>query len=253
VKWWRAALITSALLAAGCATSLRTTRELTLDPDTVKEMVLRRIERVGTLRGEGVVTIESPEESGSSSFTLNLKKPDSILVNLSGPLGIRLGTLQFTRERFLFYNAQDNYAFVGKSDGTTLNSMFNLPMTFDEVMRAFTGEFFAPGAAPPDSFSTDAESYVFTYAVDGGRAEYRVDGRDYFVRSYRVIDSAGRATLTATASEPEEDDGVVTPRLLRVVFPAGRRSISVAYSEVEINREAACSFTLPRSADIFQK
>jgi outer membrane lipoprotein-sorting protein len=253
VRWRRAALITSALLFAGCATSLRTARELTLDPDTVKEMVRRRIDAVGTLRGEGVVTIESPEESGSSSFTLDLKKPDSILVNLSGPFGIRFGTLQFTRERFVFYNYQDNYAFIGKSDGSTLHSMFNLRMTFDQVMRAFTGEFFSPGATAPDSFSTDGESYVFTYRLDGGRTEYRVDGRDYFVRSYRVIDSSGRATVTATASEPEEDDGVVTPRLVRVVFPAERRSISVAYSEVEINREAGCSFTLPKSADIYQR
>jgi outer membrane lipoprotein-sorting protein len=218
------------------------------------EMVRQRVDAVGTLRGEGVVTIESPEESGSSSFTLNLKKPDSVLVNLNGPFGIRFGTLQFTRERFVFYNYQDNYAFVGKSDGSTLNSMFNLRMTFDQVMNAFTGEFFEPGGAAPDSFSTDGESYVFTYRSGGtGRTEYRVDGQDWFVRSYRVIDSAGRATLTATATEPEEDDGVVTPRLVRVVFPPERRSISVAYSEVRINGEADCFFTVPKSADIFNR
>jgi hypothetical protein len=253
VRWLPAAVIAGSILLAGCATSLRTTRELALTPDSVMEMVRRRIDAVGTLRGEGVVTIESPEESGSSSFTLNLKKPDSLLVNLSGPFGIRFGTLQFTRDRFVFYNYQDNYAFVGKSDGSALHSMFNIRMTFDQVMRSFTGEFFEPRAGAPDSFATDGESYVFTYRSDGGKSEYRVDGRDYFVRSYRVIDSSGRPTLTAIASEPEEDDGVVTPRLLRVVFPEERRSISVAYSELEINAQAACSFTVPKSADIFNR
>jgi outer membrane lipoprotein-sorting protein len=244
VRWLPAAVIAGSIILAGCATSLRAKRDLALPPDRVMEMVKRRIDAVGTLRGEGVMTIESPEESGSGSFTLNLKKPDSLLVNLSGPFGIRFGTLQFTRERFVFYNYQDNYAFVGKSDGSALHSMFNLRMTFDQVMRAFTGEFFEPGAGAPDSFATDGESYVFTYRSGAGRTEYRVDGQDYFVRSYRVIDPA---------SEPEEDDGVVTPRLLRVVFPAERRSISVAYSELEINREAACSFTVPKSADIFNR
>jgi outer membrane lipoprotein-sorting protein len=253
VRWLPAAIISSVLLSAGCATSLRAKRDLTLDPGRVMELVRQRLDAVSTLRGEGVVTIESPEESGSSSFVLNLKKPDSILVNLSGPFGIRFGTLQFTRERFVFYNYQDNYAFVGRSDGSTLHSMFNLRMTFDQVMRAFTGEFFAPGAAPPDTFSVDGESYVFTWRSAEGRTESRVDGQDWFVRSYRTIDSAGRPTLTATATEPEEDDGVVTPRLLRVVFPVERRSISVAYSEVEINREASCSFTIPKSADIFHR
>ncbi len=217
------------------------------------ELVRQRSETVRTLRGEGVVTIESPEQSGSSSFSLNLRKPDSILVSLSGPFGIRFGTLLFSREQFIFYNYQDNYAFVGKSDGSTLHSMFNLRMTFDEVMRAFTGEFLAPGAGTPDSFTTDGESYVFTYRTGAGRKEYRVDGQDYFIRSYRVIDSAGRPTVTAIASEPEETDGTITARLLRVVFPVERRSISVAYSDLEINHGASCSFTVPKSADIFNR
>jgi outer membrane lipoprotein-sorting protein len=255
VKWVTAPVITGALcLLAGCATTTPARRDFTLATDSVIELVRLRGDAVRTLRGEGVVTIESPEQSGSSSFNLNLKKPDSILVNLSGPFGIRFGTLQFSRDRFTFYNYQDNYAFIGKSDGTTLHSMFNLRMTFDEVMRAFTGEFLAPGTGRPDSVWTDAESYVLTYrSAGGGRKEYRVDAADYFVRSYRVIDSSGRPTLTAMASEPEETDGTVLPRLLRVVFPEERRSISVAYSDVEINREASCSFTIPKSADIFYR
>ncbi len=247
-------VIASALCLAGCGTTVRARKELSLPPDRVMELVRQRSETVRTLRGEGVVTIESPEQSGSSSFSLNLKKPDSILVNLNGPFGIRFGTLLFSRDRFIFYNYQDNYAFVGKSDGTTLHSMFNLRMTFDEVMRAFTGEFFAPGAGMPDSFVTDGESYVFTYRSGDSRTEYRVDGQDYFIRSYRVIDASGRPTLTAMASEPEETEGtIVTPRLLRVVFPGERRSISVAYSDMQINREAACFFSIPKSADIFYR
>lgn len=248
-----APLVVAALLLPGCASSVRARKELTLDPARVMELVRQRSAAVGTLRGEGVVTIESPDESGSSSFDLNLRKPDSILVSLSGPFGIRFGTLQFTRERFVFYNYQDNYAFVGKSDGSTLHSMFNLRMSFDQVMRAFTGEFFAPGAGAPDSFSTDGESYVFTFLTGGGREEYRVDGQDYFVRSYRVLDAAGRPTLTAIASEPDEHEGFVAPRLLRVVFPEERRSISVAYSDFEVNAPASCSFTVPKSADVFER
>ncbi|HLF14362.1 MAG TPA: DUF4292 domain-containing protein [Bacteroidota bacterium] len=248
-----ALVIASALFLAGCGAATRARKELTLPPDRVMELVRQRSEMIRTLTGEGVVTIESPEQSGSSSFSLDLKKPDSILVSLSGPFGIRFGTLFFSRDRFIFYNYQDNYAFVGKPDGTTLHSMFNLKMTFDEVMRAFTGEFFAPGAGAPDSFAADGESYVFTYRAGESRTEYRVDAQDYFVRSYRVLDASGRPTLTAMASEPEETEGTVTPRLLRVVFPAERRSISIAYSGMEINREAACFFSIPKSADIFYR
>jgi hypothetical protein len=248
-----AAAVFMAGWAAGCAGPERARKELTLGPGAVMRLVKARAEAVRTLRGEGVVTIESPEQSGSSGFNLNLRKPDSILVNLSGPFGIRFGTLLFSRREFIFYNYQDNYAWVGKSDGTTLHSMFNLRMTFDEVMRAFTGEFLSPGEAEPDSFSTDGESYVLAYRSGAALTEYRVDGQDYFIRSYRVVDGEGRPTLTAMASEPEETDGTVTARLLRVVFPAERRSISVAYSDMEINAGVECSFAIPRSADIFRR
>lgn len=253
MRWGPALIIAGALCLAGCGQTARAKKELTLSPETVGALVRERSEAIRTVKGEGVITIESPEQSGSSSFVLNLRKPDSVLVDLSGPFGIRFGTLLFSRDRFVFHNYQDNYAFVGTSDGTTLHSMFNLQMTFDEVMRAFTGEFLPPGAGAPDSFSTDGESYVLTYRSGASRTEYRVDGQDYFVRSYRVIGADGRATLTAMASEPEESGGAVTPRLLRVVFPVERKSISVAYSELEVNRAVSCAFSIPKSADIYQR
>jgi len=253
VRWAAAAAIACGLSAAGCATSLRGTRDLDLPPDRVMEEIRARIEHVSTISGEGVVTIEAPEESGSSSFSLDLRKPDSVRVGLSGPFGMRLGTLQFTRSRFVFYNAQENTAFTGSSDGSALHRMFNIRMGFDEVMRAFTGEFFDPASGAPDSFATDDGEYVLSYRRDGGRAEYRIDGDDFFVREFRMTDAQGRATLEANASEPEEDGGVVTPRLLRVVFPLERRSISVAYSDVGVNGEVSCAFTVPKSARVVER
>jgi len=253
VKWIPGAFIASALLAAGCAAPAHATRELTLGPAQVVERVEGRSDRIRAVKGDGVLTIESPEQSGSSSFDIRLKKPDSMLVSLSGPFGIRLGVLSFSRDRFVFYNYQDNYAFVGKSDGSTLHDMFNLRMKFDEVLRAFTGEFFVSGDDSLDSFTTGGGAYILTYRSGETKREYRVDGADYFVRSYRVLDAGGRPTLTAMASEPDETDSMVIPRLLRVIFPAERRSITVAYSGIEINVPVSCSFTLPKSADIFYR
>lgn len=245
--------ITVAFPGAGCAPSARIKRELTLTPVQVIDLIRRRSAEIRTLRGEGSLTIESPEQSNSSSFTLGLKKPDSLLVNLSGPFGIRFGTLLFSRTEFVFYNYQDNYAFIGKSDGSTLHAMFNLRMNFDEVIRAFTGDFFSSPAESLISFSNDSLSYILTYR-DGPRAvEYRIDGEYHYVSAYRVLDASGRSTLTAIAEEPEEFGQLVVPRLLRVIFPLERRSITVAYSDMEIGVPVRCSFTVPRSADIFYR
>ncbi len=253
MRWLPFAIIASLLLAAGCAAPVRATKELTLGPAQVVERVEGRSEMIHTVKGEGVVTIESPEQSGSSSFEMTLKKPDSLLVGLSGPFGIRFGALAFSRDRFVFYNYQDNYAFVGKSDGSTLHDMFNLRMKFDEVLRAFTGEFFVSGMDSLESFSTGDGGYILTYRSGELKREYRVDGDEYYVKSYRVLDNSGRSTLTAIASEPDETNSLVIPRLFRVVFPVERRSITVAYSDMEINAPVSCSFTVPKSADIFYR
>lgn len=247
------ALLAGSFALPGCATTGRAKRDLTLTHPQVIDLVTRRGGQIHTLRGEGSLTIETPEQSNSSSFDLALKKPDSLLLNLSGPFGIRGGSLLFSRTEFVFYNYQDNYAFIGKSDGSTLHAMFNLRMDFDEVIRAFTGDFFSSPADSLLSFSNDSLSYIFTYRDGVNTVEYRVDGEDYFVKSYRVIDSSGRATLTAIADEPEEVGPLVMPTLLRVIFPVERRSITVAYSDMEFDVPVRCSFTVPESADIFYR
>jgi len=81
VKWIPGAFIASALLAAGCAAPAHATRELTLGPAQVVERVEGRSDRIRAVKGDGVLTIESPEQSGSSSFDIRLKKPDSMLVS----------------------------------------------------------------------------------------------------------------------------------------------------------------------------
>jgi len=239
--------------AAGCAAPERVTRALTLGPAQVVERVEGRGKVIRSVKGDGVVTIEGPEQLGSSSFEMTLNKPDSLLVSLSGPFGIRIGVLSFSRDRFVFYNYQENYAFVGASDGSTLHEMFNLRMKFDEVLRAFTGEFFSSGGDSLESFTAGGGVYILLYRSGDVTREYRVDGQEYFVRSYRVLDSSGRPTMTAIASEPDVAESMVMPRLLRVIFPDERRSITVAYSDMEINVPVSCSFTLPKSADIFYR
>src|SRR5260370_30293380 len=96
----------------------------------------------------------------------------------------------------------ENRAFVGKPDGSTLQSMFKLKMQFDEILNAFTGEF--PPATISDSlerFNVDDDLYVIRYRSEGGIKEYRVDGDAFVVTSYRVLDAESRAILNGFGSE----------------------------------------------------
>ena len=247
---WTAAVLAAACIA-GCSPPPQIVRERTLGSEEVLARVAERNRRITTLRGEGSITIESPERSNNGGFDLNLRKPDSVCVEFSGPFGIRVGTLMLARDQFVFYNFLDNRAIVGEPDGTSLGAMFNITMRFDEILGAFTGEF--GGATESDTlerFSVEGGMYVVLYRNGGRRKECRIDGDTFVVTSYRALDENGKAEITAFASEVELAGETAMPRLLRIVFPAERRSITIAYDDVEVNERVDCTFALPEQAEI---
>ena len=251
-------LILAAVLAVvqSCAPTKTIVRhERTLSADEVVKLVNERNEKVRTLKGGGSITIESPEGSNNGSFDAMLKKPDSLCVELHGPLGIHIGSLFLSREHFIFYNRFDNTAVIGKPDGKTLRSMFRLKMQFDEVINAFTGEF--PAVLNGDSlerFSVSREgAYVLRYRTPEGSKEYRIDGDAFFVASYRVFDRENNVVVNASAGDAEESDEIPMPRFLRIIFPLERRSITIAYDDVAVNEPVLCGFDIPPRAEIIQR
>jgi len=240
------------LLAAGCAPSAAVMRERNLSAGEVMRRVEERNGRISTIKGDGSITIESPEGSMSGSFDLSLKKPDSMLVELNGPFGIHVGTLMLSRHKFLFYNRLENRAVAGTPDGRTLGAMFRLRMEFDEILHAFAGDFGSPDDSIASS-SVENELYVVNYRAGGGMREFRVDGDDFFVASYRLLDSAGKPSITAIASDPEQRDGITMPAFLRLIFPKERRAVTIAYDAVRVNEPVNCSFALPQQVEVIDR
>lgn len=253
MRMWQIVL-SAIVITVGCAPSAKVYKERTLAADEVMRRVNERGQSISSLHGNGSITIETPEGSSSGSFDLSLKKPDSLLVELHGPFGIHVGTLLLSRERFLFYNNMDNTALVGKPDGRTLNSMFRLRMEFDEILRAFTGEFTSP--ATGDSLGSESikdELYVIRYRTEQGTREYRVDGDTFVITSYRMLDSAGKSMLTAQTSDQEDVQGIMMPKFVRIIFPKERRAVTISYDDLTINEPVECSFTLPKHAEVIYR
>ncbi|HLX13324.1 MAG TPA: DUF4292 domain-containing protein [Bacteroidota bacterium] len=233
-------------MLTGCAPQKQITHERNLGIDAVLARVRQRNEAIHTLTGNGSISVESPEQSASGSFDLMLRKPDSVLVEIHGPFGIHAATLALNRQQFVFFNRMQNVAFIGAPDGKTINSLFRLNMQFDEILDAFTGEF--PLAVNPDSlvrFDVENGLYVATYKDHGQVREYHIDGDAFLITAYRLVDAEGKAIVTAMASRTDESGAIPMPRLLRVIFPAEHRSITVAYSDLHLNDSVSCGFTLP--------
>jgi outer membrane lipoprotein-sorting protein len=255
VRWLHSACIVAAVLGIGsCSSPKEITRDRTLSSEQVMAMVSQRNNAIQTLIGSGSITIESPEHSFSGGFDLNLRKPDSVRVDFSGPFGIDVGTLMVSREQFIFYNSMDNKAVVGIPDGKTLNAMFNLTMNFDEILGAFTGEFISGDNDSLTRFSVERGEYVLRYQNGNARKEYRINGEAFVLTSLRLFDvETETPRMTALASGIDVADSVAMPMMLRVIFPSERRSITIAYDDIHINRDVDCSYSLPQQADIIYR
>ena len=239
---------------SGCAPTKKIIGERTLSLDQVLQRVHNRNKTIATLKGNGTITVESLEGSNSGSFDVWLKKPDSLKADFSGPFGIHVGTLALSRDQFLFYHWVDNRVIAGKPDGKTLQSMFRLKMEFDEVLNAFTGEFPAVTAGDTLSrFYVEEGVYISLYHTAKGMKEYRIDGDSFVITSYRVLDDSGRSVLNAFASRIEDADNISMPMLVRIIFPKERRSVTIAYDNIDLNKPVDCSFTLPKQAEIFYR
>lgn len=252
----RAAAVLAALAAAsgGCVTTRTVVKERTLPAEEVVRSVGERNEKIRTMRGSGTITVESPEVSNSGSFDMEMRKPDSVRVEISGPFGIHAGTLMLSRDRFLFYNWMSKTAVVGKPDGKTMSSVLHLRLGFDEVLHAFTGEFPSPDESDSlEGFFVDNGFYVLRYRGRKGETEYRIDGDAFVVASYKRFDADGSPGLTMIAARIEDKDGIAMPTLLRVVMPAERRSVTVSYDDVDFNEPVVCYFKLPREAEVIER
>jgi hypothetical protein len=239
-----------AVILGGCTAAKTVTVDRTMHLEDLVERLKARNASITTLKGNGTLTMESPEESHSGSFAVELRKPDSLRVELRGPFGIRFGTLAASRDTFLFYNWRENRLTAGKPDRRTLAAVLRLNIRYERILDGFTGAFFTGVADPAQwDLTAGAENYVLRRRQSSGAVEEVTVGPDgQVVTGYRLLDSLGAPELIALASDLGEEP-LLMPRFIRIVLPKERQSISIAYDDVTLNAPVTCAFTPPRTPE----
>jgi hypothetical protein len=244
-------LICSAIVVWGCSPARRPLLERNVSMSSIIERVTERNSRIRTMRGDGTVTIESPEASMTGTLDVRIRKPDSVRIDFGGPFGIHVGTLALSREHFIYYDWRENLVTKGSPDKETLRDVLHFPLAFDDILNACTGEFPFPPVSDTAvaDLSVEGESYVLRYRGDGWTREYHIDGDADIVTGYRLLDSSRKAVLIAAASDIDSDGPIAMPRLLRIIIPADHRSLTVSYSGTDFNIPVTCSFAVPRRSE----
>jgi hypothetical protein len=203
------------------------------------------------MKGEGQISIETPEISQSGSFILTLQKPDSILINLQGPFGIKVGSALVTRTGFLFYNSWENKLITGSSTMENLNRILHVQLSFDDLLDLFAGgTFLAEDLHSPDKTCIEDDQYVFIYTSSNSTRQYCINPQTLSIQKIQFLDHSGKLTLEQTFSNFEDIDGIAIPCTIRITQPKAQQMLSLTYSDISVNTDQLqFTITIPNNVE----
>ena len=237
---------------AGC----RTTRpsnlaNRSLSCSEVQEITRRHHAFIQTMSGEGRISIETPEIAQSGTFLLTLQKPDSILIHLQGPFGLKVGSALVTRTEFFFYNSLENKLITGESNAENLNRILHLQLSFDDLINLFGGgTFLESDRHLPSETRWEDDEVVYVFASSKTSRRYWIDPATMLIQKIQFLDQRGKTVLEQAFSDFEEVKGFSMPYTIRVSQPNVRQRLTLNYSDIQVNAEKLYfTFTIPPNAE----
>jgi outer membrane lipoprotein-sorting protein len=245
-------LCLSACILIGC----RTTRPFILSDRSisyseVQEITRSHHARIHSMVGEGRISVETPEIAQSGSFVLTLQKPDSVLINLQGPFGIKVGSALVTRTGFLFYNSLENKLITGLSSMENLNRILHVQLSFDDLLNLFAGgTFLENDFHAPDETIIEDNRFVFVFTSSQTSRKYWIEPTTWSIQKVQFLDQSGTLALEQTFSNFEDVNGFAMPYTIRIIQPKLRQKLTFTYSEILVNIEHLhFTFTIPPNAE----
>jgi hypothetical protein len=234
-------------LFLSCA-SHREAADASLSPVQLVEKIHQRNQRIATLAGRGSVSFESPETGGSAYFTMNLRKPDSLLVQFEGPFGIGGGFFFACREKYVMYNGLDNRVTTGVPNLETIHGLLPVDLSLGQILDAFAGSFPLPDGLPTGS-TAETEGVRLDYQRSSLRDSYWIDTDRMMVVRYQRSNSRGDVLIDGKVTRIREEGGVPFPHVIALAFPSESRGVTLYYHDVDINAgDLSFAYAIPPSA-----
>ncbi|NOY06909.1 MAG: DUF4292 domain-containing protein [Chlorobi bacterium] len=230
--------VATAIIASGCSTGSSIIVTNSTSPEDVINILRQHNAAVSTFYGVGQITLDTPDISNTAGVTVRVSKNDSLMVEISGPFGISLGTGMVTRRQFQFYNGIDNSLLVGEPTPESFRRVLRIPVEFDDILELFTGTMTVGRAAAPGvipSGIAKGDEYYIVYKSKKGNIEYVIDLNKAVVSSFRRHDSTGALVEEVRFRDFKERDGAYVPTYITLRRPIEEQELTIAYDVVKVN------------------
>ncbi len=245
------------LIITSCVPS-QPTEEFELLPS---ERLINKLEanrrKIKSFEGTGTIFVNTPSMDNSAKFRIILQKPDTINLSIMGPFGIELAQALVTKEKFTFYDALQNTAYVGDVNSNALQSIFRINLSFEDLLDAFIGSVNLTNNLyhSPDNYVVEDDEYVLTYSdsVRNNKTIYRVDVRQLGITNYEMYELNGPLTLTGQYSDFQLLETVAVPYKIGIENILDEQKINIEYKRISVNKKnIVIDFKVPDDATIIK-
>ncbi len=245
------------LILIGCVPSQPTEEFELLPSERLTNKLEANRRKIKTFDGSGTIFVNSPSMDNSATFRIVLQKPDSIYLTIMGPFGIELAQALVTKDKFTFYDALQNTAYVGSVNSNALQSIFRINLSFEDLLDAFIGSVNLTNNLyrAPDNYYVEDERYVLTY-LDSARTNktiYKVDVRQLGITNYQLFGLDETLMLQGNYSNFELLENVAVPYKIAIENKTDDQKISIDYKKITVNKKNIyIDFKLPDDATIIK-
>jgi len=236
---------------SSCSTGWKFDLNKPIDPGNVISVVEARNVRLRSMTANGKLSVDTPEFANTGSLSLRLSKPDSLLIEISGPFGVSVAKGFITKQSFTFYNGMENTVATGSTTVANLRKVLRVSLSFHDMLDIISGTVgfgnhqakgFAPGIL-------DGSVYHLIATTDDGSIEYFVDLNLEAIKRYIRKDGDGEIIEDVTFRDFRKRYGLYLPTIISINRPVDEETLSLVYDEQTINKlPLDFTFRVPGSA-----
>jgi len=245
------------LIITGCVPSQPTEEFELLPSERLTNKLEANRRKIKSFEGSGTIFVNTPSMDNSATFRIVLQKPDSIYLTIMGPFGIELAQALVTKEKFTFYDALKNTAYIGDVNSNALQSIFRINLSFEDLLDAFVGSVNLTSNLyrAPDNYYVEDDRYVLTY-LDSARTSktvYKVDVRQLGITDYQLFGLDEALTLQGKYSDFELLENLAVPYKIAIENKTDDQKINIEYKKIIVNKKnILIDFKLPDDATIIK-
>lgn len=189
--------------------------------------------QICTLQGTARITLDSPQYSGNFGADIYLNGKDSLLINVTGPMGLPMGKVFIAKTRFIFYNQIMNQFLTGSRSDFEGTNFFQFPLQITELGNVLLARD-SFDILKKSSYEIRDGSYYLEAA--NGHYNYRIwfDPTLLMITKIEYLDR-GQLVFYKTYAQFEKFNGIYFPRSVNFVRPAEKQGLAIYYSDLKLN------------------